>query len=960
MTRLPAAEPRRAYTLAGLRCASLALFVLLDLIVPGIGSALPRPEGSVGIIQESEPTPAQPSPKTAGPPCPQSPGGLLDSVSVPVSGGVKLLVTVSPPAPPGGASFAVLTDDMRIAAAGDQQKGFAPIVVVPEGQTLSNPYWVFGVAVGQTVLRAIPLTAGYSGFAIPAAAWELGTGAARFLDANPNEQTTCREDIFSSVFSQDPAVLSVCGQPAKGAVTDGLSDLLLRVRSGLPGTACYEIVSPAVPDPGYVASPYDTYIYPIAVVPTAQVGDVHNSFALYGPPAEFNASQSSRVVNVQLTFTPSVGVSTTTRTQVSIKLVRPPVVLIHGLWGTKKNWGSAFVRESDMLTTVRADYQRTNAAGISLNYPKVQGFVADAVRKSRLKGFATTQVDVIAHSMGGLLSRFYMNHIGFERPDNFHRGDMRKLVTLDTPHMGTSLANLLVNLNDALPLAAHLIAALLGPIDRGAICDLAENSAALYDQAILAPRSFRNHWVTATGAPAGTFTVWAKFVGPLETLMGALFDSATQATHVDPYRFQNANDGIVSLENQRLYRQPATGTTTNFPMLLHTSIPFAGKGVTASGDVAADVLPALDNDAAFAGYIENYLSGGDGHTSTVQGRTTDPEAYARQCYSGGPMNPTPKPAPGPMPAAQLGLSEDVQILAPTPGQVFSPGDTIRVVVQVTGGIQPASAVVVSQIGVDARQTPPFELSLPIPTEASGPIELHAGVVDVNGAFFESAPVGVVVRPDAVPDRLLVENLLLLQVPQDPENVRDIGVVGVYPDGTERDLSSAASGTTYTSSDPAVASVDAEGVVTPVAAGTTIVTSDNMGVQAFTMVEVGDSGTPAVPQEVTASLQIAAGGIRLNRHNGLFVQEMVLSNTRALPQPGPLFLVLSDLPTDVFLIGHEGATQTITPLGSPVKRVPLPDGLLLPPAVGAMSVLSFLDANHVPLTYFVRVFRTAQP
>jgi hypothetical protein len=73
------------------------------------------------------------------------------------------------------------------------------------------------------------------------------------------------------------------------------------------------------------------------------------------------------------------------------------------------------------------------------------------------------------------------------------------------------------------------------------------------------------------------------------------------------------------------------------------------------------------------------------------------------------------------------------------------------------------------------------------------------------------------------------------------------------------------------------------------------------------------------------------------------------------------LVLSDLPpTSSWSIIHQGKTQINTPVGSPVKRVPLPDGLLLPPGIGAMSVLSFLDPHHVPLSYSARVFRTAQP
>lgn len=58
---------------------------------------------------------------------------------------------------------------------------------------------------------------------------------------------------------------------------------------------------------------------------------------------------------------------------------------------------------------------------------------------------AATQADVVGHSMGGLLARVYASesyHPQYRRAENYGRGDIRRLVTLNTPHFGSELAEL--------------------------------------------------------------------------------------------------------------------------------------------------------------------------------------------------------------------------------------------------------------------------------------------------------------------------------------------------------------------------------------------------------------------------------------------------------------------------------------------------------------------------------------
>lgn len=58
---------------------------------------------------------------------------------------------------------------------------------------------------------------------------------------------------------------------------------------------------------------------------------------------------------------------------------------------------------------------------------------------------AATQADVIGHSMGGLLPRVYASpafNPDYERPENFEAGDINRLLTINTPHFGSDLSDL--------------------------------------------------------------------------------------------------------------------------------------------------------------------------------------------------------------------------------------------------------------------------------------------------------------------------------------------------------------------------------------------------------------------------------------------------------------------------------------------------------------------------------------
>ncbi|WP_458245268.1 lipase family alpha/beta hydrolase [Streptomyces sp. MAI_2237] len=110
---------------------------------------------------------------------------------------------------------------------------------------------------------------------------------------------------------------------------------------------------------------------------------------------------------------------------------RPPVVLLHGFIDNR----SVFV----LLRRSLAQHGRQQVE--SLNYSPLTCDIRSAAEllgrhiEEICERTGSSQVDVVGHSLGGLIARYYVQRLG---------GDLRvrTLVTLGTPHSGTSVVPL--------------------------------------------------------------------------------------------------------------------------------------------------------------------------------------------------------------------------------------------------------------------------------------------------------------------------------------------------------------------------------------------------------------------------------------------------------------------------------------------------------------------------------------
>lgn len=185
---------------------------------------------------------------------------------------------------------------------------------------------------------------------------------------------------------------------------------------------------------------------------------------IYTPPVEFDLSGANTAHERDLNLAVRIQASAEYAIVLSkpLVLVKPPVVLVHGINSGPGAW-TAFAAELDGnrgFRSFRVDHSggafnsgaptyggngdvHDSYAFVRGGMPESSG-VAEALSHFRNghpsahdgKKIVVQKVDIVASSYGGLLSRWYIE----QAPD--YDNNVRKLITLGTPHRGTPLTNM--------------------------------------------------------------------------------------------------------------------------------------------------------------------------------------------------------------------------------------------------------------------------------------------------------------------------------------------------------------------------------------------------------------------------------------------------------------------------------------------------------------------------------------
>jgi pimeloyl-ACP methyl ester carboxylesterase len=144
-----------------------------------------------------------------------------------------------------------------------------------------------------------------------------------------------------------------------------------------------------------------------------------------------------------------------------IKVYRVPVILVHGVWSNPcSSWEDTdfkkFLQRHGFWVSL-VDYAKHNAKTFDPNAEPTIGNQAIAALKSKIqevleghnkKYISASQVDIVAHSMGGLIARGLCQQNGHKAKENYMKGQIRRLITIGTPHFGAGLAGILYRQKD--------------------------------------------------------------------------------------------------------------------------------------------------------------------------------------------------------------------------------------------------------------------------------------------------------------------------------------------------------------------------------------------------------------------------------------------------------------------------------------------------------------------------------
>jgi pimeloyl-ACP methyl ester carboxylesterase len=565
---------------------------------------------------------------------------------------------------------------------------------------------------------------------------------------------------------------------AYGAAADGETRLLLRARSPAAGLVTFTLSGPGELqglDGGVAGTSLTEY--------TVSVGDAAYAFCLYaapdGLPPDTAPETAAEVTASFPASSPPVEPAT-----LSLRLLQPPVVLLHGLWSFPTAW-DAFPLNANGQFPVVVKKRYDSAAHFTETASAVQVAAGQARAWLAQKGVAGCRADVIGHSMGGLLARYWAREASttYRAQRNWYGGDVRRIITLDTPHRGSWLANELIALG---PGAAQIARALGHPVD-GAIEDLCVGSPALSS---LGESDAPGHSLVGNVQRDFGDTFWALFVAhgmlkmdPLLTTLGiagaSLYNTQTLFGGPD-------HDFVVSCFSQ-------AGGLTGPCTKEFDGLQYAHCAVTASADYAAEcarLLTAPLSPSEFAPFppITTWVAEARHMMTAIRGATRE----------GGP-------------------APRLQITSPSEGATVTPGSAVTVVIEV-----PADLTLLG-LGVGGPSTwgrseavGANQVEVVIPEEAAGDYPVVAVGYREDGGIEYSPTLHV--RVDlggAVPTELRFAEEQATVQPGD----RLAGSLLVdCADGLSRVLPGGSSGLSYESTDPDIASVATDGTVTALAPG----------------------------------------------------------------------------------------------------------------------------------------------
>jgi hypothetical protein len=449
----------------------------------------------------------------------------------------------------------------------------------------------------------------------------------RIVDPNPDLTK------IDGTLENNPSLAANINTERLGTVADGVSKLLIVTESNNTLQFSIDGINDDNLSLGVLSSlDKDNKMSSTVTVNPQRINDNRSIVvAVYTPPEYIDLQPTSSHTDINIL------VNGTTDPRLSFALYRVPVVLVHGIWtNSDYSWVSTnFTKKlaGSNFTYFFADYAKYNSTTFDpYAIPEVGNYGINSIRNkihNLLQDYrvnssiAAAQVDIVAHSMGGLMARGFVQQPDYENESNYMKGFIHRLVTIGTPHFGAHLADILYDhrndwycfdpdtkviiypngcqfdLNDFEFLQLKTLYSdrmfLSTPLDKGAVEALAPSSAAFSH---LCQTNVTSYAIAGSWAPSA-YGSRAAMEGLFSNILGnPLFDLDKDGFQGN---FQGNNDLQVNLTSQvgglqSEFRQSSSSDIPNqsavYPNTIHGRI-FAFGDVNAIGELGS---PTIQND----------------------------------------------------------------------------------------------------------------------------------------------------------------------------------------------------------------------------------------------------------------------------------------------------------------------------------------------------------------------------
>ena len=263
-----------------------------------------------------------------------------------------------------------------------------------------------------------------------------------------------------------------------GYTADGNTRLIIRVQHNRPGIVYFDVGS----EFGTLEDINRNKINSSIPIPTTKIqdGKLYQASAVLVAPESFPLKGKvlglgddgfpKREFELKVKFKCGCGDSKCTcedeENPVTLQIHATPVVFVHGIYG---NFAGTFVGKGKSGVFMKLNYNGMSIGAWDYNASEgPTNLIIDKIRSGEHSGLfqvisrmfrmmliqhnvACTRVDVICHSMGGLMARTFLEYEDKSSSRSYYNNMVRRLITIATPHEGSPTTTYLLGKGAELP-----------------------------------------------------------------------------------------------------------------------------------------------------------------------------------------------------------------------------------------------------------------------------------------------------------------------------------------------------------------------------------------------------------------------------------------------------------------------------------------------------------------------------